>query len=322
MKTDIIESMRKILVGLLLCVFAACSQKTKSEHNAFDNDPVQGKENYREFEDRTIFEGDKLNGRIKNIIQNTYGVNSTGSDVIHTFDKYGFQTRRLGLGQDIFMCYEANKLRKTRIFLVDIGAEYRRNQFFYDERGNLVKHYRIELPMEKNSLSDTAVRYFIYDNDNNLIERREGRKVIKYQYDEWNNCLVEERFHRGSLSKKIENIYLNNRLLESAAWKWFEGFDLYTKETYCYNDDGTIKSITHYNSHTSDFSKADSSTTFFYYTYDHENRLVKSRELMGDTYSKTITYSDFDIKGNWQQKTTNDNRRVTTIKRRFEYFDD
>lgn len=108
---------------------------------------------------------------------------------------------------------------------------------------------------------------------------------------------------------------------EKLTWKWVEGFGYYTRETYNYNADGTLKSIAHYVSNTKEFSKEKGETTYFYYTYDNENRLVKIQEINNNYYEKTITYSDFDLKGNWQLKNTNDNGRKSKIKRKFEYFD-
>ena len=108
---------------------------------------------------------------------------------------------------------------------------------------------------------------------------------------------------------------------ETLSWKWFEGFGYYTKDVYNYNENGTLKSITHYTSDTKEFSKENDGTTFYDYTYDNENRLVKYQEINDNYYKKTITYGDFDVKGNWQLKNTNDNGEKSGIKRRFYYYD-
>jgi len=306
---------------LLLFVFVACGQKTKSKYTVPEKDTIQTKTNFREFEDKTIFEGDTLNGKIKTIIQNSYGVYRDGSDVIYTFDEYGLLIRRHGFGQDIFKYYKENKVIKSSICFANNGKEYRRNEYLYDERGNLIKHIHILLPNEKYNFSDSTITQYFYNNKNKLIEQRESRETIKYQYDEYGDCVIEEKYYEDFLREKIENKHINHRLEETLSWKWFEGFGYYTKDIYNYNEDGTLNSITHHTSGTKEFSKENGETTFYYYTYDNEQRLVKFQEINKNFYKKTITYSDFDVKGNWQLKNTNDNGSKSNIKRRFDYFD-
>ena len=274
--------------------------------------------NFRKFEDKTIFDDDTLNGKIKTIIQNTYGEYYSGEDVIYTFDEYGLQVRRQGIGQDIFNYYEGNKVIKSSICLADNGKEYRKNEYLYDERENLIKHIHIFLPD-----SDSTITQYFYNNENKLIEQRENRETTKYQYDENGDCVIEKKYHGNFLNGEIENEYINHRLAKTLSWRWFEGFRFYTKETYNYNEDGTLKSITYYayNYDTKAFSEEENGTTFYYYTYDNENRLVKFQEINKNNYKKTITYSNFDEKGNWQLKNTNDYGRKSKIKRKFDYFD-
>ena len=312
--------MKVKILCLLLFVFVACGQQKKSKNEVPEKDTIQTKINFRELEDKTIFEGDTLNGKVKTIIENSYGGYSDSSDVIYTFDEYGLQVRRQGFGQDIFKCYEANKVIKSSICLVSNGKEYRRIEYLYDERRNLIKRIYIDLPNERYNYSDSTITQYFYNNKNKLIEQREDRKTIKYQYDEYSDCVIEEKYYGDFLREKIENKYINHRLVETLSWKWFEGFGYYTKNIYNYNEDGTLKSIIHYTSGTKEFSKEKSGTTFYYYTYDNENRLVKFQEI-NKIYQKTITYSDFDEKGNWQLKNTNDNGRKSEIKRIFDYFD-
>jgi len=297
----------------------ACVPKTKSGRNIPEKDSISTNTNFRELEDKTIFEGDTLNGKIKTIIQNSYGEYCDSSDVIYTFNEYGLQVRRQGFGQDIFEYYKGNKVIKSSICFLDNGKEYKRNEYFYDEEGNLKKHVLIDLPNEKNNLTDSTITKYFYNNKNKLIEKKEGRETIKYQYDEYNDCIIEEYYDKDFLRKKIENKYINHRLEESLSWEWFEESGFYIKESYCYNTGGILKSITQNVSQTKEFSKENNKTTFYYYTYDNKNRLVKFQEIM-NKYIKTITYSNFDIKGNWQLKNTNDNGRKSIIKRRFEYF--
>lgn len=113
--------MKSRYLYLLLFVFVACGQKTKPKNNVIEKDTFQTKTNFREFEDKTIFEEDTLNGKIKTIIQNSYGEYRDGSDVIYTFDEYGLQVRRQGFGQDIFEYYEGNKVIKSSICFADNG---------------------------------------------------------------------------------------------------------------------------------------------------------------------------------------------------------
>jgi len=306
---------------LLLIVFVACGQKLKSKHDTPEKDTIQANTNFREFEDKTIFKDDTLNGKVKTITQNFYGEYYDSSDVVYTFDKYGLQVRRQGFGQDIIEYYKENKLIKSSICFADNGKEYGRNEYLYDEKGNLIKHIHINLPNEKYKFSDSTIMYYFYNNENKLIEERNGRETIKYQYDEFNDCVIEKNYYGDFLSKKIENKYINHRLEEKLTWKWFEGFRYYSREIYNYNADGTLKSITHYLSNTKEFSKENGETTFFNYTFDNENRLVKIQEINKNYYEKIISYSDFDLKGNWQLKNTNDNGRKSKIKRKIEYFE-
>jgi hypothetical protein len=316
-----IKHMKVKILYLLLFIFLACGQKTKSEGNVPEKDSIPTKTNFQEFEDKTIFEGDTLNGKVKTITQNSYGKYCDNSDVIYTFNEYGLQVRRQGFGQDIFEYYKENKVIKSSICFADNGKEYTRNEYLYDERGNLIKHVLIDLLNEKFNLSDNTITEYFYNDKNKLIEKREGREKIIYQYDEYTDCVIEEYYYEDFLRKKIENKYINHRLEETLSWRLFEGVGSYTKKTYSYNTDGTLKSITHYASDTKDFFKQNSETTFYYYTYDNKNRLVKFQEINNNYYEKTITYSNFDVKGNWQLKYTNDNGRKSKIKRRFEYFD-
>ena len=306
---------------LFLIVFVACGQKLISKHDTPEKDNIQAKTNFREFENKTIFEDDTLNGKVKTITQNLYGEYYDSSDVVYTFDEYGLQVRRLGFGQDIFEYYKENKLIKSSICFADNGKEYRRHEYLYDEKGNLIKHIRINLPNEKNKFSDSTIIYYFYNNKNRLIEQRDGRETVKYQYNEFNDCVIEEKYNDNFLREKIENYYINHILNEKITWRWFEGLGYYTREIYDYNIDGTLKSITYYFSNTKEFSKENSETTFFNYTFDHENRLVKLQEINKNKYEKIISYSDFDLKGNWQLKNTNDNGRKSKIKRKIEYFE-
>ena len=188
----------------------------------------------------------------------------------------------------------------------------------------------------KNSSSDFNyfVTYYKYDKNNKLIETREGEKrkmfkekiteTIKYQYNENGDCVIEEEYEGKSLIKKKEHKYENHKLIETISWQWFEGFGYYTKKIYKYNEDGTIKFIIHNSSETKEFSEKNNETTFYHYIYDNNNRLIEFQEIYKGyiPYKKTITYSDFDNKGNWQLKITNDNGRKEKVKRRFVYFED
>jgi len=314
-KVDIIK-----ILYLLLIVFVACGQKNKSKHDTLEEDPIQSKSNFRVFLDKTIFEDDTLNGKVKTITEYFYGENYDSSVVLYTFNEYGLQVRRKGFGQDISNYYKENKLIKSSICFEDNGKEYRKNEYLYDKKGNLISHTHICLPNERNKISDSTIIYYVYNNKNKLIEQKKDREVVKYQYDEFNDCVIEEQFIDNLLREKIENNYINHRLEEKITWKWFEGFGYYTKETYNYNSDGTMKSIINYVSNTPEFSKVKGETTFFKYTFDKENRLVKIQEIKNN-YENTITFNNFDLKGNWQLKNINDNGRKGKIKRKIEYFE-
>jgi len=308
------------ILFLLFFVLIACGQRTTYKYHPNEKDTIRAKSNFREFENKTIFEGDTLNGKVKTITQNLYGEYNDGSDVIYTFDEYGLQIRRQGCGQDIIQTFEGNKLIKSSICFADNRKEYGRNEFIYDERGNLIKHIYISLPNESINISDSTTEYYSYNISNKLIEVRKGKETIKYKYDEFDNCVREEKYFKDSLVEKIDYKYLNHRLEEKLTWVWFEGFGYYTRDENIYNADGTLKLVEHFVSETNDFLENSRSTTFYYYTYDNENRLVEFQEVNNTYYKKTITYNDFDIRGNWQVKNTNDNGRIITVKRRYEYF--
>lgn len=178
------------------------------------------------------------------------------------------------------------------------------------------------MPNERYNYSDSTVTQYLYNNENKLIEQSEDRETLKYQYDENGDCVIEESYYGNFLRKKTENKYINHKLEETISWQWFEGFGYYTKNLYKYNEDGILKSIDIYHSDTQEFSNKKDGTIFYHYTYDNKNRLIKFQEIAKHNYyEKTITYSDFDEKGNWQLKNTNDNGRKNKIKRGFEYFD-
>jgi len=274
--------------------------------------------NFREFEDKTIFEGDTLNGKIKTITQNTYGEYSKGKDVIYIFDEYGLQIRRKGIGQDIFYYYKFNKIIESSICRADNGKEYRKNEYLYDERGNLIKHIHIFLPNEK-----TITKYF-YNNENKLIEERDSRKTIKYQYDANGDCVIEEEYGgKDVLTEKKEHKYINHKLVETFSWQRFEGEDLYIKDLYTYNENGTLKSNTHIIYHYGSKNHiAMENTTSYHYIYDDKNRLIEYKEInIGDYLDVTTTYENFDKKGNWQLKITYKDGKETKVTRKFEYYD-
>lgn len=310
--------MKVKLLYLLLFVFLIYGHKTMSQNNTLKKDSIKEKTNFREFKDKTIFEDDTLNGKIKTIIQNTYGENFDNSDVIYTFDEFGSKVRRQGYGQDIFEYYKGNKLIKTSICDADNGEEYSRYEYLYDERGNLIKRMNIvDLPKDKYT---TIILYF-YSNDDKIIEIRDLIETIKYQYDELNDCIIEERYDEDVLRERIENKYINHRIVEKVTWRLFEGEEYYVKEIYNYNLNGTLKSITYYYSRTKELPKENDGIKYFYYTHDKKNRLVKFQAIQKKYYKETIIYSNFDENGNWQLKKINQNGRKKKIKRRFEYYD-
>jgi len=291
--------------------------------------------NFREFENKTIFEGDTLNGKIKTIIESIYGQihhggkHYNGENIIYTFDEYGLQIRRKGNEQDFLKYYSFNKLVKTEIYREKTGELDITFEYVYDENKNLYKYIRKSFPA-RNYNFDYHVTYYKYDKNNQLIEIEKGNKpknseetiteTIKYQYDENGDCVIEEEYRENDLSKKKEHKYINHKLIETFSWQWFEETDLYIKNLYTYNNDGTLESNTrifyHYGSKN---EIAMENTTLYYYTYDNKNRLIEYQEINERNYKK-ITYSDFDEKGNWQQKNTDDNGRKSKVIRRFEYF--
>jgi hypothetical protein len=181
---------------------------------------------------------------------------------------------------------------------------------------------------------DYFVTYYKYDINNQLIEKERGEKLkyskekiietIKYQYDENGDCITEEEYDGKVLREKKEHKYINHKLVETFSWQWFEGEDLYVKNLYTYNNDGTLESNTyilyHYNSKNEIASK---NTTYYHYTYDDKNRLIeyKKTNTNQNYYNLITTYNNFDKMGNWQLKITNKDGKETKEKRKFDYFD-
>lgn len=284
----------------------------------------QIKDKPHHFKDKTIFEGDTLNGRVKTVIEDHYNCNYNHERcdtfvVIRTFDENGLLLKRQGFGQDITYFYEETKLVKSSICFSDDGKEYSKNDYLYDENGNLILHIHILLPTHLQNFSDSTKTYYSYNRENQLIEEKKGQKTTQYKYDQFNNLVYEESYQSDLVQERIEYRYRNHRLEEKQIWTWFEGMGLYYIEKNFYNTDGTLKMVEHYTSFTKDTTEKLIGKTFYQYIYDNKNEFEHYQ--INNAYDKSIIYSDFDSKGNWQTKTTYyyDNKEV--VKRKFEYFE-
>lgn len=272
-------------------------------------------------ENKIMFFGDKLNGKIKIITQNIYNKRHTDStDMIYEFNQNGLIIKRNILNQSVTYDYDTkNRLLKKKFAFLDCGSEYGNMQYFYNNEGNLSKTMNISINNDNSKNSDTT--HYFYNRSNKLIEEKGNLQSIKWIYDQNDNCINCELYERNQLIKKIENKFNNNRIIETFIWQLFEDEEHYYKNKYIYNDDKSLKSIIKNSSYTSDFQNSKSSTIFFEYTYDNKKRLTKLKETDGENHSIT-TFSNYDKNDNWTKKHIYGNGEDYIIERRFIYFED
>lgn len=288
--------------------------------------------------DYTKLKNEVFNGKIKTLSEKAYVCTNNDQDSLvlnveltYTFSELGLLVGRKGLGQEIFNTYNSDNQISSSSIHLENGVEYVKNVFSYSN-GNLVKHINKNIPSKYvNSTYDYFVSFYIYNGENKLVEEKRLSKsrnmqneVLeehkKYQYDKNGNCLVEEKFENGEVIKRVEKKYSDHKLRESFTWQEFEGENLYLKDLYEYNEDGTI--LSHINiiyDYNSTERIADKIMVNYLYKYDYKHRLTEMHELSNK--SKMYIFSNFDLNGNWQRKTIKeDGKFMKVIFREFEYY--
>jgi hypothetical protein len=295
---------------------------------------------YAQNENKTKFEDGILNGRVKSFEQKSFNINKTSQDtvlsseLIYKFNDSGLLEECKGLGQ--ISTYKYNS--KNQLIQVNVcrwnGKDCTVNDYSYDEKGNLIKHYSKQPPSTSTITVyfEYFVTYYSYDEQNNLIEEKSFDKPVKakkehleehkiYEYDPKGNKIIEKELTQsGTFSQKVEYKYSDTTLIETFTWMEFEGEDLYLRDIYEYFESDKIKSKTSiiyaYNS-TERIVQKD--TTLYIYEFDNENRLIKETENASKI--KVKEYHNFDKRNNWQKLIENDNGEVKIIIRQFEYYE-
>lgn len=290
--------------------------------------------------------GEILNGKIKTLTEKHIYKNGIETSIYH-FNELGLLAQKeelrflpdekFGLNQKMINIYDSDNQKIKTISYDQDGKETYINEFSYKD-GNLVKH------MLKHPRSTAKITYYFdyeetrfkYDKKRNLIEKktiikekkliRVRQKLEKYQYDSMGNCIVEEEFDKsGAVVQRKSNKYLNNKLVETLTWQLFEGEDLYLKDIYEHNEDGTLKSQIHvvyvYGSMDEEDHR-DTENYSYAYKYDAEGRPIEEtkttsrNDVIANVHNRQ--YSDFDDEGNWRKQKIG----KVIIERAIEYYDD
>lgn len=285
-----------------------------------------------EGDEKTKFQDEILNGKIKTIKQIIYEKDRVDT-ALYFFNEVGLLEEAITNGfRDIHSYNWANqKIKSTSFDLNHGGIELQSNEYLY-ENENLITHI-LKYPSSTFKITyyyDYFITYYTYNINKQLVEekkfskRKEDTKEMfchryTYQYDSIGNRTIVEKFEEnGSMWEKIENKYRNNKLIETFTWTSFEGEDLYLKDIYVYNENDKLESLINivYNyGSTTDIQHSDTTN----YLYDDQQRLIKIIEPRNFIYYNLTSFSDFDIKGNWQQKTIVDTKKII---REIEYYNE
>jgi hypothetical protein len=331
-----------------LSTFCGCGQgnvkNTQKVLLTCEND-TSDKKNIDQNEVIITLKDEVLNGRIKTINEKRIYNNKIDS-FAYFFIELGLLVAEesslfAGLNKKAIYTYNSDNQRiMTKMYDRDENqTDY--IEFTYDN-GNLIKRFY------KHAASTPKItRYVDYDIDTykhdengNIIEKKRITKrknsrdeilqeYIKYQYDSIGSCIIEEELGlSGKVVERKNNKYINRKLVETFTWQLFEGEDLYLKDTYEYNEDGTMKSHTHiiymYSSTDEEVDKWTENYSYSY-EYDNEGRLIgetkttETTSRISEMPIKTATWKhiDFDDYGNWIQKTMGN----SVIKREIEYYE-
>ena len=295
----------------------------------------------------TKLKDELLYGKVKSLTEISYTPKYVWSGkpktdkIIYTFDTLGREITRSAFEQNSYSYYNSEgQLFKYDIYYARTGELEYQNEYLY-ENGNLVKHINKPIPMriaKSSSDYDYFVRYYKYNEENKLIEKKVAEKrkdnnkeiltkTIKYQYDSNGDCILEEEYnYENKLVETKENTFENHKLIETFTWQLFEGENQYMKDTYTYNDDSTMRSHLHF---VYMYNSKEEIVVYEETNYDYvykKNKLIEYSEI-STFITSTISY-DLDKKGNWVKKTKSTKERYkkeeeeTPIIRIYEYYDD
>jgi len=337
-----------IFTMFFLSTFSGCGQSnvqnTKKISLTCEND-TSDKKDIPKNEVIITLKDEVLKGRIKTIYEKRISNNKIDS-FAYFFNELGLLVAEesslfAGLNKKALYTYNSDNQRvMTKMYDID-GNQTDYIEFTYDN-GNLIKRfYKHAASTPKiTRYVDYDIDTYKYDENGNLIEKKQITKRknsrgeilqehIKYQYDSIGNRIIEEELSvSGKVVKREENKYFDRKLIETFTWMEFEGEDLYLKDSYEYNEDGTMKSHTHiiymYGSTDEEVDKWIENYTYKY-EYDNNGRLIgetkitKTTSRIREVPIKTATWKhiDFDAYGNWIRKTMGD----LVIKREMEYYE-
>jgi hypothetical protein len=326
----------KNLIGLSFCVIFS------HKLNAQDAEKI------------TLLRSEILNGNIKVLTEQHVYTNRIDT-TIYFFNEFGLIAEkkrgvtRVGETQKTVYTYNLDG-KEIKISGYDNNEKKTFTTEFTYEDGNLIKRITNH-PSSTSKITyyfDYDVIHYRYDKNRNLIEKKELSKRKKskqeelkvhnkYQYDSIGNCIIEENLDRyENVWKRQKYEYLNGRLVETFTWQKFEEEDLYLRDIYEYNVDGTMKSHKHIvyaygGADEKEFERIDN----YLYEYDIKGLLIKKSKitteerffpewLVGTSTKETTwqyNYRDFDEKGNWGQRTTvGSDVGNTKIVREIEYY--
>lgn len=289
---------------------------------------------------KTKLEDELLNGKVKSLKVKSFKLNKTLQDTVLNyelvvrFNDLCLLVESKGLEQISRSKYNS----KNQLIQVNVcrwnGKDCTVNYYFYDKKGNLIKHFSKHPP--STSSMTVYYEYFItnysYDKQNNLIEEKSYNKPVKskkvifgkhkiFEYDSKGNKIIEKKLSQsGTVFEKNEYKYLDTTLIEIYTWMTFEGENLYLRDIYEYFESGKIKSKTSliYDYNTKD-QVVKKYITLYTYEFDNKNRLIK--EIVSASGILKKEYSNFDKKDNWQKRIDNNNGEVEIILRQFEYYE-
>jgi len=278
-------------------------------------------------ERKVVLKDEVLNGRIKTIHEERIYTNVTDS-FTYVFNELGLLISEespsfAGLNKKANYIYNSDNQRIRTTMHDEAGNQTDYTEFTY-ENGNLIKRFKkhAKSTPKITRYIDYEIDTYKYDEKGNVIEKKEifkrknsiretPQKHIKYQYDSIGNYIVEEILNqKGEVTERKNNKYINSELIEAFTWQMFEGEDLYLRDTYKYNEDGTIVSHTHivYMYGSTDEEAAKWTENYLYkYEYDTNGKLIGETKttLQDNMQEKSTTWKlvDFDAYGNWTRKT-------------------
>ena len=336
-----------IFIMIFVSTFCGCGQRnvknTQEVLLTCEND-TSDKKNIDQNEVIITLKEEVLKGRIKAIYEKRIYNNGVDS-FAYFFNELGLLVTEesslfAGLNKKAIYTYNSDNQR-IMIKMYDKDENQTDYIEFTYENGNLIKRfYKHAKSIPKiTHYVDYDIDTYKHDENGNIIERKRITKrkdsrneilqeYIKYQYDSIGNCIVEEELGlNGKIVERKNNKYINRTLIETFTWQLFEGVDLYLKDTYEYNKDGTIKSHTHiiymYGSTDEEVDKWTENYSYEY-EYNNEGKLIgetkttKTTSQIIEVPIKTSTWKhiDFDDYGNWIQKIIGN----TKIERKIEYY--